>query len=267
VTTTRRPNNGRCSNQFSFPRNFTTSPMIVSTGGDSFFSTARPAMVASVPVTACCRPVVPQRIMATGVSGGHAVLDERPGPVVQLFGAHEHDLGAGNFGDLVMAQSRFGIIGIFVAGEDGETGAMLAMGEGNAGVIRRRHDRRNAGHHFKTDFRRRERLGFLAAAPENVRIAALEPHDAFAFARPGDEQRGDFLLRHGHVFAARDEFGGRRRQPEQVGIHQRVVEHHVGAPEQFRAAQREQARVARPGADEINCAFGFHPHTLFEWRS
>ena len=43
--------------------------MIVSTGGDSFFSTARPAMVASVPATVCCRPVVPQRTMATGVSG------------------------------------------------------------------------------------------------------------------------------------------------------------------------------------------------------
>jgi hypothetical protein len=45
------------------------------------------------------------------------------------------------------------------------------------------------------------------------------------------------------------------------------MEHHVRAPEQFRAAQRKQARVARPGPDEIHCAFGFHPHTLFERRS
>ena len=139
---------------------------------------------------------------------------------------------------------------------------MPAMSERNAGVVRRRHHRRNPRHDFKRNLCRRERLGFLAAAPENVGIAAFEPHDAFAFARPGDEQCGDFLLRHLHVFAAGDEFGGRRRQPEQVGVHQGVVEHHVGAPEQFRSAQREQARVTGPGSDEVHCAFGFHPRSL-----
>ena len=36
----------------------------------------------------------------------------------------------------------------------------------------------------------------------------------------------------------------------------------VGAAEEFRAAQREQARVARPGTDEINDPFGFHAHSL-----
>ena len=142
-----------------------------------------------------------------------------------------------------------------------------AVREGNAGVIRRRHHGRNAGHDFKGNFRCREGLGFLAAPAKNVGVAALEPHDAFARAGSGDEQRGDFLLRHGHVFAAGDEFGGRRRQPEQVGVHERVVEHHIGAPEQFRAAQREQTRVARPRADEMDSAFGLHPHTLFERRS
>ena len=69
-----------------------------------------------------------------------------------------------------------------------------------------------------------------------------------------------------HVFAARNEFGGRRREPEQFRIDQHIVDDHVGAPEQFRAAQREQARVARPRADEINRAFGFHAHTLSERR-
>ena len=118
----------------------------------------------------------------------------------------------------------------------------------------------------KGNFRRRQRLGLLAAAPEDVRVAALEPDDAFARARPGDEQRGDFLLRHGHVFAARNQFGGRRREAEQFGIGERVIDHHVGAAEQFRAAQREQPRVARPGADEINRATGFHAHSLITRR-
>ena len=60
------------------------------------------------------------------------------------------------------------------------------------------------------------------------------------------------------AFAAVDDLGRLRRQPQQIGIHQRVIDDHVRAPEQFRAAQREQSRVARPGADQINCAFRFH---------
>ena len=140
------------------------------------------------------------------------------------------------------------------------------MRDRNARVIRRRDDGRNARHHFKWNLRRRQSLCFLAAATENVGIAALEPDDAFARARPGDEQRGDFVLRHRHVFSARDEFGGRRREAEQGGIDERVVEHHVGVPEQFRAAQREQPRVARTGPDEIHRAIGFHAHSLITRR-
>ena len=139
---------------------------------------------------------------------------------------------------------------------------MLAVGEGNASVIRRGHDGRDAGHDFKGNFSRRQRLGFLAAPAENVGIAALEPDDTFAFTRPGDEQCRDFLLRHRHVFAAGNELDGWRCEPEQLRVDECVIEHHVGAPEQFRAAQRQQPRVARPGPDEINRAFGFHAHSL-----
>jgi hypothetical protein len=53
------------------------------------------------------------------------------------------------------------------------------------------------------DFCRRERLGFLAAATENARIAALEPHDAFSRARLGDHQRGDLFLRNSSVCRAK----------------------------------------------------------------
>ena len=40
----------------------------------------------------------------------------------------------------------------------------------------------NAGDDFKRYARRRERFQFLAAAPEHERVAALEPHHAFARA-------------------------------------------------------------------------------------
>ena len=143
---------------------------------------------------------------------------------------------------------------------------MVAVRERNTGVIRRGDDGRNARHDFKLDFRRRECLGFFRAATKNVRIAALEPHDSFSFARFFDDQVVDLFLRKICALAARNDFRLRAREPEQNRIHEQVINDHVRAPEQFRAAQREQARVARPGADEINCAFGFHAPNLSERR-
>ena len=102
--------------------------------------------------------------------------------------------------------------------------ATIAMGEGNARVIRRRHDGRNPGHDFKRNFRRREFLGFFAAAPKNIRIAALQPHDAFALARFGNHERVELILREGIVgaaAAARNKFRGRRREAEQIRIGER----------------------------------------------
>ena len=74
VTTIRRPNNLRFSNQLSFDRNFTTSPITVTVGADSFARAAASAMVARVPSTERCRPVVPQCTIATGVSAGRPYL-------------------------------------------------------------------------------------------------------------------------------------------------------------------------------------------------
>src|SRR5258706_120149 len=85
-------------------------------------------------------------------------------------------------------------ITVSTAGEHGETGAVLAMRERNARVIRPGHHRRNAGHDLEGNFRRRKFLRFLATAPEDVGIAALEPHDAFAFTSLGNHQRGQLLL-------------------------------------------------------------------------
>ena len=52
------------------------------------------------------------------------------------------------------------------------------------------------------------------------------------------------------------------REAKQSRIHQQVVDDGIGVAQQFRAAQREQARVARPGANQINRALGFHRHNL-----
>ena len=102
--------------------------------------------------------------------------------------------------DLVLAaeSSFFGLA--FVARNHRKAGAKIAMRERDTGIIRRGHDRRNAGHDFKRNFRRGEFLGFLAATAENVRVAALEPHDGVAFLCFGHQQLVQFALRNGMVF-------------------------------------------------------------------
>ena len=92
VTTMRWPNSGRFSNQFSFERSFTTSPITVTAGAEKFFAAARSAMSASVPAMDCCRPVVPQRTIATGVAAAipfalrtSAMAPIRSAPIKTIF--------------------------------------------------------------------------------------------------------------------------------------------------------------------------------------
>ena len=110
------------------------------------------------------------------------------------------------------------------------------MRERDAGIIRHGRNRGNARDNFKRNARRRERLGFLAATAKDVRIAALEAHDAFAFARLGDHPRVQIVLRNLPPFAARNQFTVLARQSQQFRVHEQIVNHHVRAPQQFRTA-------------------------------
>jgi hypothetical protein len=59
-----------------------------------------------------------------------------------------------------------------------------------------------------------------------------------------------------------NEFGSGRREAEQRGVHEGVVDDHIGARKEFRAAQGEQAGVTGTGADEINFSRNFHARRL-----
>ena len=145
-----------------------------------------------------------------------------------------------------------------MSGDNGETGAVLAVGQRYSGVIRRGKNGGYAGHNFKGNVRRGQFLGLLTAASEDVRVATLEAHDGFAFVGLGDQQLVQLVLRNGVVFgslAAKNDFGGPGSETQQVRVHQRVIDHNVGATEQLRSAQREQADVAGPGAHQIDHAF------------
>jgi len=68
------------------------------------------------------------------------------------------------------AQSMPGVVlgGVFVAGDDGEAGTVVTVGDGDAGVVWRGHGGGNAGHDFKGNSRGGEFFGFLTAAAEDV---------------------------------------------------------------------------------------------------
>ena len=68
------------------------------------------------------------------------------------------------------------------------------MRQRNARVSRNRHGRGNAGNNLEGDTRRAQRFGFLAAAPEDKRIAAFESYDLTALARMRNQQLVDLLL-------------------------------------------------------------------------
>ena len=73
---------------------------------------------------------------------------------------------------------------------------MAPVRDGNASVRKRRDGRTDARHDLECDARFAQRLRFFAAATEDERIAALESHDAHAFARFSDCERFDIRLRH-----------------------------------------------------------------------
>ena len=192
--------------------------------------------------------------------------------------------GHGRLGRAAAAYQRVGDVGDPArAHEDheGPAGARERVPVGVGGALRRvlvaRHDRharrrtpvrdRDAGVHGRGDRARDARndlerhaggdarLRFLATATEDEGIAALQPHDRRTGAAALDEQRVDLVLRHlgaSGRLADVDELGGGRRELQQRGRREAVVDDDVGGAEQRFAAAGEQARVAGTGADEVD---------------
>lgn len=104
-----------------------------------------------------------------GLPGG----EQAGGDVGEAFEAHEHDLGTMEPGNLGPIDRAFRSGGVFVAGDDGEGGGVLAVGEGDAGVGGDSGEGGDTGNHFEGDAGVGEGFGFLAAAAEDVGISAF----------------------------------------------------------------------------------------------
>ena len=158
----------------------TTSPMTTSSGAGK----ASRAIAASSRrhSTTRCASVVPALMSATGVSGARPCAISSSRDVREARLAHQHDerVDGGRQGGPVDGSAA--LVGIVVAGDDGERRREPAMRDRDAGVGRHRHRGAHAGHDLERNPGRRERFGFFAAAPEHERVAALQPDDAPARA-------------------------------------------------------------------------------------
>ena len=104
------------------------------------------------------------------------------------------------------------------------------------------------GHDLDLDAPGAHALELLAAG-----VTVREPHDALALIREAHNQIVDFglaYLNQGRVAS---------RPVQDFRAHEFVVDHHVGLLQQPQRAQRQQVRVARPGADEMDDALAPAP--------
>ena len=140
-----------------------------------------------------------------------------------------------------------------VRGDDVHGRAEIAVRDRDA----RERGRGQRARHARDDRKRhivfQQVFALLAAAAEQVAVAALEPHDLLARLRQPHEDLVDLILRHGVmvVFLADvDALGPLRDQAEDVLIHQPVVYDRVRAGDGLRACDGQQAAAAGSRADQ-----------------
>lgn len=163
--------------------------------------------------------------------------------------AHQHDQGRGARAQAVedrrVRRRR-------VAADHDEAGGEPAVRHRDAGERGGGDRRADAGDDLERDPGLGERERLLAAPAEDERVATLEADDVLAALRGADHEGVDALLRD-RVAAgalADEEAAGARREREQIGGDERVVEHEVGAAEPVERAAGEQIGIAGTGADE-----------------
>ena len=114
---------------------------------------------------------------------------------LEIFHAHVNAERRAELGVVFPANRGVGFVRILVAGEKHDGGTVGAVRERHAGIGRRGERGGDAGHDLERNAGVDERLGLLAAAAEDERIAALEADDGFALAREADERALDVALR------------------------------------------------------------------------
>src|SRR6185295_2764276 len=98
--------------------------------------------------------------------------------------------------------------------------------------------------------------GLLRAAPEDIRVAALQAHDLAAGLRLAHEQLVDLRLLECVAVRPlpREDAPRVRGEVEQLRVDEVVVDDDVRLLQQEEPSMRDQVEVAGPGADEVDDA-------------
>lgn len=168
---------------------------------------------------------------------------------------HIENESSGEPGEFVVVESRFGFVGMFVPGDEGDAGGDFTVRQRDAGISCGGNGGGDTGNDFEGDARRAEGSGFFGSASKNEGIASLESDDAFPFFRGGNEPLVDLcLIEEAGAVASRTDgsFGFGGGMVEEVGIDQTVIEDKIGGFEEFESTEGEESRVAGSGSDEID---------------
>ena len=171
---------------------------------------------------------------------------------------HVEDQRAGKAGQGGKVERRIGLFGVLVPGHQRHGRSFVAMRDGDTRIAGRCQSGRHAGHNLELDSLRPQVAEFLARPAKDHRIAVLEPNDGLVARGKRGQQLVDFGLRlhsPAAVFAEGDEHCGRPAVAENRRIGEVVVQDDVGPLEDLDRAQRDEARIARPRAYQIDFAF------------
>ncbi len=181
--------------------------------------------------------------------------DEGLGDLCDPPGTHQDHERAAGPGERVPVDVGAVLGGILVTGHDREVRRHAAVRHRDARVGGRRDRARDAGDDLERHAGRDARFGFLAAASEHERVAALQAHDRAGRRAARDEQGVDLVLAERGAagrLADVDELSAGPGELEERRGRQPVVDDDVGGAQQELPAAGQQARIPRPGADEVH---------------
>ena len=214
----------------------TTSPT-TSSAGDGRSAASR-AMSQSSPVTERPSACVPRATTAAGVWRSLPASISPPAMPERWARPMKTTTVPGRARELGVVEI---LAGGGVPGDERDLRRDAAMGDRDPGRGRHGRERRHAGHDLVGDAGLDERLGLLAAAAEDERVAALEPDDLEARPAELDQQLVQLGLAE---LLARDDERVVGSLLDELGCDEDVVHEHVAA----RGSARGRERSRGPGS-------------------
>ena len=260
VTTTRLPCSGRRSSQAIASRRAATGPKSRIAGAREAGLGDRAGQLGEGRGDRSAGPgCVPRSIAAAGSAGSRPAAARRSAITRQVLDPHVEDERAGKARERLPVERRLGLLGVLVAGDEGDRGGVVAVGDRDPGVGGRRDPGGDPGHDLER--RPRRRASASASSPPRPNTNGSPPLSRTTLrpaARALDHQRLDLVLlasrrRPGACRRRRARRRRGRRRGRRAGIRRswRITS---AARDQLERARGHQPRVAGPGADQVDDA-------------